>query len=100
MVIEKNVFENLSTESYGKFYSRESTILYLGFLEKGKGVDDVHKKLVIDKWTEALSKRTNCRWIELLEAGQLNTPREAVTLLNIKIVEDFIKDGPILALKI
>ena len=45
-------------------------------------MDDVHKKLVIDNWTEALSKRTICRWIESLEAGQLSiedTPRSGQT---------------------
>jgi len=83
IVIEKNIFENLSTESYGKILlAKINDTLYLGLLGKGKGVDDVHKKLVNDKWTEALSKRTICRWIELLEAGQLSiedTPHSGQT---------------------
>ena len=66
-----------------KNFTRENQRYYIWvLLEKGKGVDDVHKKLVIDKWTEALSKRTICRWIELLEAGQLSiedTPRSGQT---------------------
>ena len=83
IVIEKNIFENLSTESYGKILLAKINDTISGFCwKKGKGVDDVHKKLVIDEWTKVLSKRTICRWIELLEAGQLSiedTPRSGQT---------------------
>lgn len=70
--------------------------------KNGKGVDDIHKELVIAEGDKALSKRTIYRWIEAFKIGQLDIedaprsgrPCEANTFSNINIIEDLIHDDP------
>lgn len=102
VVIEKRNFEICLLKTMENF-TRESQRYYIWVCWKnGKGADDIHKELVIAEGTKALSKRTIYRWIEAFEAGQSSVedaprsgrPREAVTPLNVNIVEDLISNDP------
>ena len=102
MFIKKFFFEICLLKTMENF-TRENQRYYIWVCWKnGKEMDDIHNKLIIAEGTKALSKRTIYCWIKAFEAGKLSIkdalhserPREAVTFLNVNIVEDIINNDP------